>query len=461
MKRILLAALMFATIPLPALSADQDRLREIQQTLERQQERLEQQQRLLEKQQEAIKALRQRRDKPGEAAPDGLAETETEEEPEEGHTEISGYGVIKYLQYDWETVPDKRDAVDVERFILEIEHEFNEDWELEAEIEFEHGGTGVTKELDRREEFGEFETEVEAGGEVVIEELHITYRPWKALGFRVGEMIVPVGLINAGHRPQQYLSVRRPIAETALIPVTWHETGIAVLGQYGPLSYQAMVVSGLDSTGFSQRRFIATGKQGSFEMTRAEGLAFAGRLDYEVIDGLVVGGSLYSGESNTNRPKPDLDDVDGTVTVWDVHGVLRRAGWTVRALYLAGSVENSDRITQANKSLSNSLGAPRTAVGSEAQSASLAVAYNILPFLDVIPGFRLEPFVRVAAYDSQSETEGSVPNDPFSERDEWTVGINYQVLESIIFKADFTHRERGNAQDNVEETLAVGFGFTF
>ncbi|MDN5873878.1 MAG: hypothetical protein L0H29_05785, partial [Sinobacteraceae bacterium] len=357
MRRGFLVAFVLALAPLPAFSAAQDRLHDIQQKLEHQQERLQQQQQLLQEQQKAIDELRKRQSERQEKAPDvelaaGQAEEEYAEEEGEGGTEIGGYGVINYLRFDWETQPDKRNAVDVERFILEVEHEFNEQWELEAEVEFEHGGTGVTKELDRREEFGEFEQEIEQGGEVVVEELHLTYRPWKALAFRIGEMIVPVGLINMAHRPQQYFTVQRPTAETALIPVTWHETGVAVLGQIGPVSYQAMVVNGLDSTGFSKRRFIATGAQGSFETDRAEGLAFAGRVDYEVFDGVTLGGSLYNGESNSNRPKPDLDDVDGVVTIWDLHGIVHRAGWTVRALYLAGNVENSDRITQANQSLS-------------------------------------------------------------------------------------------------------------
>ena len=40
---------------------------------------------------------------------------------------------------------------------------------LEAELEFEHGGTGITMEFDKLEEFGEFEMEVEKGGEVIVE----------------------------------------------------------------------------------------------------------------------------------------------------------------------------------------------------------------------------------------------------------------------------------------------------
>ena len=88
---------------------------------------------------------------------------------------LSGYGSLNYFNYDWETVPDLRNAIDVERFVLYPGYVFNDQFRFKGEIEFEHGGTGVTREFDRFEEFGEFETEVEQGGEVVVEQLHIVY----------------------------------------------------------------------------------------------------------------------------------------------------------------------------------------------------------------------------------------------------------------------------------------------
>ena len=134
--------------------------------------------------------------------------------------ELSGYGSVNYFRFDWETDPNRRNAVDVERFILELEHHFNDRWSGEVEIEFEHGGTGATLELDKFEEFGEFEQEIEQGGEVVVEELNVTYTHSKALNLRFGEMIVPIGLLNRAHEPHDYLTVQRPVAETAGFPMS-------------------------------------------------------------------------------------------------------------------------------------------------------------------------------------------------------------------------------------------------
>ena len=74
---------------------------------------------------------------------------------------VSGYGVINYAYFDWELDPDRRAAIDVERFVIAPKYRINDTIQLESELEFEHGGTGSTMEFDKFEEFGEFETEVE------------------------------------------------------------------------------------------------------------------------------------------------------------------------------------------------------------------------------------------------------------------------------------------------------------
>ena len=427
-------------------SAGETESREIERKLERQDERIESQEEKIE----TLRAATQDKSSSDESA---------------GGTEFGGYGTVNYLNFDWETDPNRRDAVDAERFVFEIEHHFNDRWAAEAEIEFEHGGTGATLELDKFEEFGEFEQEIESGGEVVVEELNLTYKQSDALNWQFGEMIVPVGLLNRAHRPRDYLTVQRPAAERALIPVTWHEIGVGLFGQKGGFSYQAMVVNGLDSTGFSARNWIAPGFQGRFEFINAESLAVTARLDYELAAGTVLGGSFYTGDTVENRPKPDLVGVDGKVAIFTLDAVHERGPWTMRAQYLNGSLDDSEEITRANQSLSNNLEVKRTPVGSEAESVSIEAAYDVMPWFADIPGTSLEPFVRLASYDSQADTDGSVNDNPAWERDEWTIGINYVPFPDVVFKSDFTRRERagdlGGEGRDTEDTLAVGLGFTY
>ena len=121
---------------------------------------------------------------------------------------------------------------------------------LSSEIEFEYGGTGAAREVEWYEENGEYETEIEKGGEVALEQFHISYLMNKHLNFRFGHMIVPVGLTNAHHEPLNFFGVYRPEGETTILPSTWHETGVALFGDLGNFDYELQVVSRSGPTRF-------------------------------------------------------------------------------------------------------------------------------------------------------------------------------------------------------------------
>ena len=86
---------------------------------------------------------------------------------------LEGYGELLYSHFDFGpdqksgpngSPPDSRATIDITRLALELEVELLKDTELAAEVEFEHGGTGAALELEF-EEFGEFEQEIEKGGD--------------------------------------------------------------------------------------------------------------------------------------------------------------------------------------------------------------------------------------------------------------------------------------------------------
>lgn len=166
---------------------------------------------------------------------------------------VGGYGEIlfQYMTYGTNryTNPvgatrDNRAEVSLPRAVFAFDYHFGRGWYLGTEIEFENGGTGATMEIEHNKEGGEIETEIEKGGEVALEQLHITKHFSNAFNLRIGHMIVPVGLTNSHHEPTLFFGTVRPESETAILPSTWHETGIAVLGYLGDFRYEAMLVSG-------------------------------------------------------------------------------------------------------------------------------------------------------------------------------------------------------------------------
>ena len=380
---------------------------------------------------------------------------------------VSGYGVINYSHFDWELDPGRRAAIDVERFVIAPKYRINDTIRLESELEFEHGGTGSTMEFDKFEEFGEFETEIEKGGEVIVEKLAVVFSFQPSLNFRVGHIIVPVGLVAKRHRPQHYFTTTRPEAEGHLIPTIWHETGVELFGSLGSLNYQAQIINGLDSTGFSSRHWIVRGHQLRFETVNAEAPAFVGRLDYAFNENATVGISGYYGDTAANRPKPDVD-FDAHVGIVSLHGFYEVNAVKVRGLFLWGTLENADRLSKVNRTLSNNLNVKRTPIGSSALGWYIEAGYDILSFFRQTNNSAEHPylkaldvFARYDYYDTMASVEGIIFDNPRWERQTWTFGINYHVHPQLVFKSHYSLRRLATKDKNKENTFSLGLGFQY
>jgi hypothetical protein len=381
---------------------------------------------------------------------------------------LHGYGTINYQRFDWQTDPTRRAIVDLERLALEPSFQVNNWLQFQAEIEFEHGGTGSTMEFDKIEEFGEFETEVEKGGEVQIEKLCViaTLRPY--LNLRLGHIFVPMGIAFILDEPVDYFTTSRSEMESNLIPVIWHETGVEIFGESGHVRYQLQIVNGLDASGFSSASWIARGHQGRFETVNAENLAGAGRLDLEPFSNVTVGLAGYWGNSADNRPKPDLK-VPAHVSIGQIHTQVHAGPLEIRGLVLYGYLENSGPVSQANRNLSNNLNVKRTPVGETALGWFIESGLDILNLVhygfagietsEKHQSFTL--FLRYEKYDTMREMAEGYFNNPRWDRSTWTAGINYKVHPAWILKGQYSQRTIGIPTDNHENTFSLGTGFLF
>ena len=110
---------------------------------------------------------------------------------------------------------------DLPHIAVNMGYDFGHGWTMGMEIEFEHGGTESAVEVDA-DESGEYEAEVEKGGEVALEQFWIQKSFSKALNLRAGEIVVPVGQTNKYHMPTEFFTVYRPEGENSILPCTWH-----------------------------------------------------------------------------------------------------------------------------------------------------------------------------------------------------------------------------------------------
>lgn len=433
-------------------------------TLEEIRTLLREQQETIERQQAQIEALMQSRQARAQSAP--VAETTAARSSAETGLSWEGYGVVNYQVYDfYENVqdddPDTRARTDLERIVFAPRYDFGNGYSFVAEIEFEHGGTGSAVEFEA-EEAGEFESEIENGGEVILEQAYLQVELVPQVNLRFGEMIVPFGMVNTHHHPTEYFTLERSLAETSLFPSVWHETGIGAFGELGRLRYETQVISALDSSGFSGAYFVRDGMQSKLEFDNADDLAFVARADYALALGASVGAGFYIGDSTDNRPRQNLDG-DALVTLYEVHGRYERGPVTLRGQYTAGTIDNSDAVTQANLNFFNGdvLGVSRTSVGHKAESWFVEAGFDALSLFRRAPRGRLDLFGRYEAYNTHAETEGNIATVDRYERDAATVGVNYKPQPGIVFKAEYSSRTHEGDIGNEQDIYGLGFGFEF
>lgn len=382
--------------------------------------------------------------------------------------EFSGYGTIFYENYDWETHADRRARTDVERILVEAEYQPFDKFKVEVEVAIEHGGVGTTMEFDVFEEFGEFEQEIEKGGEVELEKAHAEILFSRPLSLKFGHLILPVGLLNQRHLPSQYFTAARDATASPLIPVTWHENGVGIFGEFGLfgnsyLEYQAQFVNGLDSTGFSSANWIRGGFQERFEYKVAENPAYVFNVNYHPTGSSMVGVSFYRGNTAENRPKDDLD-YDVHVNIGSVFGTWETGPITLRGEYIRGTLENSDLLSRSNRRLSNNLGVVRSPVAKAAESIYVEFGYDISSWL--WRGLRFNPgpfdlFVRYDQVDSMDEVEPVIFKNPRWDRESWTLGFNYRFARGFVGKFGHSWRTLGLSRENKENTLSAGVAYEY
>ena len=415
-----------------------------------------------------VKQLTARAEEDEDNAKEEKEEAEQARKKKDWNFSVGGYGDIQYAHHDYsETGFPQEDSrgqsrvnFDLERFTMELEGEHKPSGvEFEAEVEFEHGGTGTSTELDY-DEFGEFETEVEKGGEVELEELYLKKKLGDGWSVRAGKFYVESGLLPDHHKPTDYLASSRPEVETTVIPGVWAETGGEVRKNFDGGKALIQVVNGLDSTGFSASRWTSSGKQGNFEATRAEDLAAVARFDLDALEDFSVGASAYYGGTTQNRPKADLD-VDGNVFIGDVHARYWAHRLRAQGSLIWGHLDNASEISARNSRLSNNLDVERTAVADEALGLWFETGYDIAPFFAMAQVHRIDPYIRYEYYDTYYGVRDNLPDNDRYERNLYTAGISYTYDETFTTKLDYTIRQFGLDDLSTQNTLRLGLGFNY
>ena len=383
------------------------------------------------------------------------------------------YGINRFYGHKKGNAKQNHNTISIPRFVLAFDYKFTPKWILGAEIEFEYGGTGTSYELENTEN-GEYETEVEKGGEVALEQFHITRMIVPEFNIRAGHLIVPVGLTNAHHEPINFFGSSRPEGETTIIPCTWHETGIEFLGKFGKdyatFDYEAMIVTGLNANGFDRNKWVRGGKQGLFEGDNFTSPAYVARLNYTGVPGLRLGGSIYyCPNTGANSDKLITYDEIGRipVTIYSLDAQYTNKYVTARANYLSGNIAHADQLGAKNGKLSNKSGYSRTTpIAKRAVSYNAEVGLNLKSIVGGGKNFPvIYPFAQYEYYNSQEKGEGMDVMDARCQVSKWNFGLNWRALPNLVVKADYTTRQIGTAKVfgtgnyNSENEFGIGIAY--
>ncbi len=389
---------------------------------------------------------------------------------------IGGYGEVimarnffsdNYLRYTQaEKYKDDKShgRFDIPHAVIYIGYDFGRGWSVGTEIEFEHGGFEGAVEIEE-EEAGEYETEVERGGEIALEQFWVQKSWSPALNLRMGHIIVPVGATNQHHMPTEFFGVYRPEGENTIMPCTWHETGISLWGRVKDWRYEIMFLPGMDSDRFNSQNWIGGSAGSPYEFKIANSYAGAFRLDNYSVKGLRMSLSGYAGNSFSNTLSPTKNDqlksVKGTILIGAFDMAYDDHNTVIRASFDYGHLSDSGAITAYNKGLSKNSPSPKQPVASEAIAAGVEVGYDFFSLNGKLHsmGQRFYLFGRYDYYDSMFRTDSNVGRLGWCGRQRVAVGINYYPIKNIAIKAEYAVGVMKSAYNN-EPSLLLGITYS-
>ncbi|HVO06273.1 MAG TPA: porin [Burkholderiaceae bacterium] len=325
-------------------------------------------------------------------------------------TVFSGYAEINYNRPS--KLPENAQA-DLRRFVLGVQHRFDPATKMVAELEVEHAVSSA-----------------DDPGEVALEQAYVEHQLGRTWSVQGGLFLIPMGLLNETHEPTAYYGVERNFVETAIIPTTWREGGVQMVGQFGNgITLQTGI-----STGFDLTKWDATSTEGQesplgaihqeMALAKAHDLSVFGAVNWRGMPGLLVGGSVFTGNATQGQTS-----TSSRVTLWDAHARWTPGRWDLSALYSRGTISDTAALNAplvGNPSL----------IPSAFDGYYVQGAYKLWTRQD----YSLAPFVRWERFNTGKSyadlgpglTPPALPTETV-----WTAGANFQVTPGVVVKADY------------------------
>ncbi|HET7780151.1 MAG TPA: hypothetical protein VFL07_16535 [Rudaea sp.] len=344
-------------------------------------------------------------------------------------TTLWGYGE---LNYNRPTGDAGNTQADLRRAVIGFGHSFDESTRVYGEFEWEHAVASADDQ-----------------GETEVEQLYVEHSLAENYGVRAGLMLIPLGLLNEHHEPANYYGVERNFVETAIIPTTWREGGVAMYNTTDSgFSWNVGVGTGPDlgkwDPASDEGRESPLGSiHQELQLAKAHDLSGFGVLNWQGIPGLLVGGGVFAGR--IGQDTPDFPAEGAQLVLSEAHVRWQPGPFDLSALYARGTISDTQAFNLTY--LGQPTPVPKAFWGGYAQGAWRAFEWGRS---SLVPFVRYEEFNTGAEYAQQPPGFGT-PALP-TER-VWTAGANYYLNPNVVFKVDY---QRFNYDDE-----ALGYGNRF
>ncbi|VAW53985.1 FIG01060344: hypothetical protein [hydrothermal vent metagenome] len=322
-------------------------------------------------------------------------------------TTVGGYGELHYNNLNNGEGEDKRE-IDFHRFVLFINHQFNDNIRFFSELEVEHSFIGDTDDGS-------------SSGSVAIEQAYVQLDLNEQTRVNAGILLIPVGFINETHEPPAFYGVERNPISRNIMPTTWREGGTSITGNFDSgLSYDLLLHTGLDGG-----TDVRGGRQ-KVANANARNLASTARIKYTGIRGLELSSTLQYQDDMTQVSSDEI----GSATLLQGHVRWNIADVTLTALYAQWDINVAGSASAENQAKDKQDG------------GYLEASYKITPKWGV--------FAR------QNEWDNGGTGD--TTKTQTDIGLSYWPHEDVVLKADY--QLQNNVAGNFDGfNLGVGYQF--
>lgn len=361
---------------------------------------------------------------------DGSAGSAPANEPA---TVLTGYAEISYNNYSHDK---SRNEADVRRFVLGLQHRLDARTKVVTELEVEHSVTSA-----------------DDAGEVAVEQAYVERQLSQQWALRAGLFLMPSGLLNENHEPTAYYGVERNVVETAIIPSTWREGGVQVVGNFdNGLTLQTGLstsfdVSKWDTTEAETAESPLGAVHQEMSHAHAKDLAAFAALNWRGVPGLLLGGSWFSGNGGQGQAGAEGNGL--RVTLWDLHARYTVGGLDLSTVYARGTIGGTAAFNTPH--VGDDFLIPKRFDGAYVQAA-----YKLWSHEDL----SLVPFVRVERFNTRkayADLGVGLTPPPAATEQALTLGANLNVGQGLVFKMD-VQRFKQNKDDN---RFDLGLGWSF